>query len=62
MKYEWMCDGIVLKVTAYSRVDIDVRTSGKYSCHVENELGSDTSDRIKLGVGKSPVVLLDVAN
>ena len=57
LKYQWMCGGSVLNLH-HATVKIKVKKSGNYSCHVENELGSDTSDQKPLTVGKSKNYLM----
>ena len=59
LKYQWKCDGTVLNLH-HATVKIKVKKSGNYSCCVENEFGSVTSEQILLTVGKSKITLWEL--
>ena len=54
LRYVWKCDGRVIDQEGSSTLKVEnVKQGGEYSCRVENEFGSETSEPIPLVVGKS---------
>lgn len=60
--YTWLHEGVVIPAKNQRSLEINVRrdSKGKYSCRVQNDFGSTTSNSATLSVGKCIRIVINV--